>query len=433
MSILGALNAAVSGLNANSNALGIISDNIANANTIGYKDTVTDFLSLVTESGIANQYSPGGVTTISLHNIATQGAIQGASAATDLAVSGNGFFIVNTSPAGAAGNGTTSFTRAGNFTVDASGNLVNAAGFYLQGETLTPAQSAAIAAGQPPTLTGTTLGGLDTINVNAVSQTAAGTGTVTIAANLPANSATPQSMTVPVFDTEGIEHDLTITFTPSGTLNKWNATAALSNAGTSTATIAAGDNVVQFNTDGTLNTAGTTFNAANALSIAWDPTVSGGTSPQSISFDLGSNGGTDGLSQLGNSFSVSSITQDGVQFGSFSSVSVDGNGLVTAHFSNGLQRAIAIVPLAVFEDPNGLAPSSGDTFLESSQSGPPLLDQAGTGAAGQIEASSLENSTVDIANEFSHLIIAQNAYSANAKVISSADQMTQALLSIQTA
>jgi len=431
MSILGALYAAVSGLNANSNALGIISDNIANSNTIGYKDTSTDFSTLVTDSTASN-YSPGGVTTQPLYNIAQQGAIQGASSPTDLAISGGGFFVVNSSAAGVSGDGTTSFTRAGNFTVDANGNLVNAAGLYLQGQTLTAAQSAAIAAGAAPTLSGTTLSGLSTINVNGISETASPTANVTLAANLPANATDPETMTVPIYDSEGVAHDLTLTLTPSGTVNTWTVTAALSNAGTSTATIAGGDDTIEFNPDGSLDAAGTTFNTANALSIAWDPTVSGGTSPQTVSFNLGTDGSTNGLSQLGTNFTVSNISQDGVQFGNFSSVSIGSNGLVTANFSNGLTRAIAIVPIATFEDTDGLSPISGNTYLASAQSGLPLLQQAGTGAAGQIAPSSLENSTVDIATDFSQLIIAQNAYSANSKVITSADQMTQALLAIQT-
>ena len=148
MSILGALYSAVSGLNANSNALGIISDNIANATTVGYKETSTDFSALVTQSGIAGDYSPGGVTSKPIFNIAQQGALQSASSPTDLAISGGGFFVVDSNAQGTTGNGTTSFTRAGNFTVDANGNLVNAAGLFLQGQTLTAAQSTAIAAGQ---------------------------------------------------------------------------------------------------------------------------------------------------------------------------------------------------------------------------------------------------------------------------------------------
>ncbi|MGH7091623.1 MAG: flagellar hook-basal body complex protein, partial [Stellaceae bacterium] len=351
---------------------------------------------------------------------------------TDLAISGQGFFVANSSAAGNSGPGTVSFTRAGNFSVDAKGNLVNAAGLYLQGETLTPAQSQAIQGGAAPTLSGTTIGGLGTINVDGVTSTATPTGTVTIAANLPADSATAQTMTVPIFDSQGVEQDLTLTFTPSGTANQWKVSAAFPNAGSSTATIAGGDNIVAFKSDGSLDTTNTTFTAANALSIAWDPAVSGGTSPQTVSFDLGSSGKTNGLSQLGTTFSVASITQDGVPLGQFSSVSVSSDGVVNANFSNGLTRAIAIVPIATFQNADGLAPETGDTYLETADSGAPLLSLAGSGTAGTIDASSLEGSTVDIAGEFSNLIVAQNAYSANAKVITSADQMTQALLAIQT-
>lgn len=433
MSILGAMYAAVSGLNANSNALGIISDNIANANTVGYKESSTDFSTLVTNSGLTNSYSPGGVQSSAMYNVAQQGAIQPASAPTDLAISGNGFFVVNSTPAGANGSGVNSFTRAGNFSVDANGNLKNDAGLYLQGQVLTAAQSLAIANGAQPTLSGTTLNSLQTINVNGISGTAAPTANVTLAANLPANSITPETLTVPVFDTQGVEHDMTLTFTPTGTPNQWSVAATLPNAGTTTATIAAGDNTVQFNPDGSLDAAASTFNTPNALSITWDPTVSGGTSPQTMSFDIGTDAETNGLSQLGSNFNVSKINQDGVQLGSFSSVSIGQNGLVTANFSNGLNRAIAIVPIATFENADGLTPASGNTYLSTITSGFPLLGQAGTGSAGTIQSSSLENSTVDIANEFSQLIIIQNAYQANSKVITSANQMIQSLLQIQTA
>jgi flagellar hook protein FlgE len=282
MSILGAMYAAVSGLNANSNALGIISDNIANANTVGYKETSTDFLTLVTDSGIVSEYSPGGVQTKPLYNIAQQGAIQGSNSPTDLAIAGGGFFVVNSSPAGATGNGTTSFTRAGNFSVDANGNVVNAAGLYLQGQTLTAAQSAAIAAGGAPALTGTTVGALTTVNVNSISGTASPTTTVTLAANLPADAVSPETMTTPTYDTQGVEHDMTLTFTPTGTANQWSVAASFANAGTTTATIAAGDNIVQFNADGSLNAAASTFDTPGALSIAWDPAVSGGTDRKSV-------------------------------------------------------------------------------------------------------------------------------------------------------
>jgi len=427
MSIFGALDAAVSGLAANSNALGIISDNISNANTIGYKDTSTDFRTLVTASGSPSLYSPGGVQSSPLYNVAQQGVLQAESSPTDLAISGGGFFVVNSNAAGGS-SGTISYTRAGNFTVDANGNLVNAAGLFLQGQPLTAAQAAQIATGNNNVLTTTTPSLLQTVNVSNNAGTAQQTSNVSLVANLPANATGAQTMTVPVYDSLGVQHNMTLTFTPSGTANQWTVAASFTGAGTSTATIAAGDNVVQFNTDGTLNSAGTTFNAASALSIAWDPTVSGGTSPQTVNFNLGNNGTSSGLSQIGTTFSIGQINQDGVQFGNFAGVTVNQNGVVTANYDNGLNRAIYILPLGTFSDPNGLQPQSGNTYTETANSGTVVLREAGTGSAGTIAPSSLEDSTVDIATEFSNLIVTQRAYEANSKIITTADQMLQTLI-----
>jgi flagellar hook protein FlgE len=214
--------------------------------------------------------------------------------------------------------------------------------------------------------------------------------------------------------------------------NEWNVSASFPNAGTTTATITAGDNIVKFNADGSLDLTASTFATANALQVNWDPSISGGTSPQPITFDIGANGTTNGLSQLGTTFSVGTINQDGVKFGNFTGVTVDANGIVTANFNNGLHQAIYILPIATFADPDGLNPVTGNTYQASAKSGAVLLNQAGTGAAGTVSPSSLENSTVDIATEFSKLIIMQNAYQANSKVITVSDQMLQALLNIQT-
>jgi flagellar hook protein FlgE len=428
MSIFGALYAAVSGLAANSNALGIISDNISNANTVGYKETGTDFRTLVTNSGVAGLYSPGGVTTSPSYNINQQGVMQSESSPTSLAISGGGFFIVNPTT---TGSGAMAFTRAGDFTVDANGNLVNSAGLYLQGQPLTYTQAQAIAAGNINQLTATTLASVQTVNVTNSAGTAQATGNVSLVANLPANSAAPETITMPVYDSLGVAHQMTLTYTPTATPNQWSVAAAITNGGTTTATIAAGKNIVQFNTDGTLNTAVTTFNSANALSITWDPTVSTGTSPQNITFNLGNNNQTNGMSQIGTSFTVGQINQDGVQFGSFSGVTVDKNGIVTANYDNGLHRAIYMLPLATFANPDGLQPINGNAYLSTANSGSVLLRQAAAGAAGAISPSTLENSTVDIATEFSNMIITQRAYEANSRVITAADQMLQNLTQIQ--
>ena len=224
---------------------------------------------------------------------------------------------------------------------------------------------------------------------------------------------------------------MTLTFTPTGTANQWSVAASFANAGTTTGTIAPGDNIVQFNSNGTLDAAGTTFNTANALSIAWDPSVSSGTSPQTVSFNVGSDGTSSGLSQIGTAFSVGQITQDGVQFGNYSGVTIDQNGVVTANYSNGLHQAIYMIPVATFANPDGLTPESGNTYLQNNDSGAVVLRQAGTGSAGTISPSTLEDSTVDIATEFSNLIITQRAYEANSKVLTTADQMLQDLLQAQ--
>jgi len=527
MSVFGALYAAVSGLNANSNALGIISDNISNANTVGYKETSTDFSTLVTESGSPSLYSPGGVQTAPFYNVSQQGVLQAESAPTDLAISGGGFFVVNSS---AADIGETSYTRAGSFTVDANGNLVNSAGQYLQGQALTFAQAQAIQNGNYNQLSATTLNSLQTVNVTNNAGAAQPTANISLVANLPANdTTTPETITVPVYDSLGVSHTMTMTLTPTAAVpstqsftvsgaiatgdvfqlhidgntyntsplvsaspsitdianainsalgstnysatvvagkvqitdssgapiigsslaattgaetftagaiangspavpNQWTVAAALSNAGSSTATITPGDNVVQFNSDGSLNAAATTFNVANALSIAWDPAISSGTSPQTISFDVGTDGKSNGLSQIGTSFTVGEINQDGVAFGSFSGVTVDTHGVVTANYDNGLHRAVYMIPVATFSNPDGLQPISGNSYLETNASGSVLLRQSGQGAAGTITPSSLENSTVDIATEFSNLIITQRAYEANSKIITTADQMLETLI-----
>ncbi|MGE5201936.1 MAG: flagellar hook protein FlgE, partial [Acidobacteriota bacterium] len=333
--------------------------------------------------------------------------------------------------AGASANGAFSFTRAGSFTVDANGNLRNSAGLYLQGQPLTAAQAQAIAAGNIDQLTATSLTALETVNVNGLSGTSQASSNVSLAANLPASdtaSSPARTVTVPVFDSLGNEHDLTLSLTRTATNNQWQVAGSLSNAGSSTVTIASGDDIVQFNPDGTLNAAGTTFNAASALSIAWDSAITGAASPQTLTFDIGSDGQADGLSQFGGPFSVARIDQDGLRFGNFTGVSIDQNGIVTASFDNGQRQPIFIIPIATFPNPNGLAPQTGNTYLQTDRSGAFLLRQSGTGAAGRVAPSSLESSTVDIATEFSNLIITQRAYSANAKIITTADQMLQELI-----
>src|SRR5215469_9309245 len=527
MSILGALFSGVSGLFADSTAVGIISDNISNANTTAYKETQARFSTLVTQIPTNTTYQPGGVVAHPFTAIDKQGLLQATSSGTDLAISGGGFFVVNND---SNDQGAFTFTRAGSFNIDANGDLKNGAGFFLQGQKLTPAQAQAIAAGNTAQLTATALTSLSTVNVNGLSGSARPTQNITLAANLPASdtaTSTPHTITVPVFDTQGSEHDLTLTFsrvppvpstqtftqtggalavgnqftvtidgqtftstpiaattvagvaaalnnalagttfsaaeTPAGSgnlvitdasgnvlapadsitpvapatatfsapatvngvthANEWQVAASIAGG---TVQIAPGDNSIVFNPDGTLNAA-TTFNTPGALQVtSWNS--GGAATPQVLNFNLGAVGQPNGLTQFGGAFAVSRVDQDGLHFGNFTGITIDQQGIVTANFDNGLKTAIYLIPIATFPNADGLAPQSGNVYLQTNDSGTFLLRQAGTGAAGQIAPSSLENSTVDIAQEFANLIVTQRAYEANAKIITAADQMLETLI-----
>jgi flagellar hook protein FlgE len=533
MSIFGALLTGVSGLTAESQALSLISDNIANSNTTAYKGTDASFSTLVTQSAQAGIETAGGVVAYPSPSVNQQGLLQAASSNTDLAISGGGFFVVSNSAT--AGSSTTfSFTRDGSFSVDANGNLVNGDGFFLQGQKLTAAEAAQITAGNLNQLTATSLNSLQTININGLSGSAVQTSQVTLAAELPSTdtvTSTPHTITVPVYDAQGSEHDLTLgfsvsptqTFTLTGgaltsgdtfnlklaggtqtvpvTLTGTTTTAlasdintALAGAGITTVAASAADtlgppatqaieitdsssgstevsaansltltagggapvfaagapatpaantwnvtasivggtvaftggNQVGFYGNGSLKVAATTF---GGLQITWPNTgPAAPTSPQQLNFTLGSDGQFNGLTQVGNQFSATEVNQNGLHFGTFTGITIDQNGIVTANFDNGLKQPIYIIPIATFNNPNGLAAQSGNSYLQTNQSGSYLLEQAGSGAAGQIAPSELESSNVDIASQFSNLIITQQAYAANSKVLSTADQMIQTLL-----
>lgn len=424
MSILGALFSGVSGLSAESQAMGMIADNISNANTTAYKETDASFSTLVTQIPTNTSYQPGGVVAHPVTEIAQQGLLQSTSSGTDLAISGGGFFVVN---AQANDSGAYTFTRAGSFTIDANGNLKNGAGLFLQGQKLTAAQAQAIANGNNSQLTATALTSLTTVNVDGLSGSAQPTANITLAANLPATNTAaspPETMTVPVFDSQGTEHDLTLNFTATAVPNQWTVSASIAGG---TVAIAPGDDVVAFNPNGTLDGANTTFNLPNALSVTnW--TTAGAAVPQNLAFNLGTSGQSNGLTQFGGPFAVTTVDQDGVHFGNFTGITINQSGIVTANFDNGLSTAIYLIPIATFPDPDGLAPQSGNTYLQTDTSGNFLLQQAGTGEAGQIAPSSLESSTVDIATQFANLIITQRAYEANSKVITTADQMLEDLI-----
>ena len=424
MSLYGAMFSGVSGLNAQSQALGMISDNISNVNTVGYKTSKAAFSTLVTRQALENYYAPGGVRSTPVAMIDKQGLLQSSSSATDLAISGQGFFVVtgNNAP---TSTDTRSYTRAGQFSADSDGYLRSPSGYYLNGWVTD-------STGTPTTANTSVLTGLEPVRVNSVSGSATPTSTIEIGANLPASAAVADTETtnVQVFDSLGVSHDITFTWTKAAA-NTWTLTAAASGVGTveeGTVGSATPFSVtVAFNPDGT---PASFDGAATPPNLALSALTSAA-NDMTISLDLGTQNTADGMTQFSSNYSTSFVNQDGVQFGNFYGVSVDDNGIVTALYDNGETLKIYKLPVATFPNPDGLDAKTGTVFTQSASSGDYYLRGAGEANAGKIAPSSLEASTTDLANEFTNMIITQRAYAASTKIITTADEMLNDLINVK--
>lgn len=442
MSIYGALFSGVSGLSANSAALGIISDNIANVNTIGYKDSKARFSTLVTAPAGAHSYSPGGVQITPLQNIDRQGLLQASDSPTDLAITGRGFFV--TSSSAAPGVGESRFTRAGAFRTDENGLLKNSAGDFLLGWPIDNF-------GNLPTNL-SDLSALVPIDISSLSGTADPTTEMSIQANLKASQPVNPAATtyaagdiasgavaspdfvrsVQIFDSQGGNRTMTLGFIKTSA-NTWAAEAYVQPATDADALLhpnglIASGNVI-FQSDGTLSGATTFPNAGGTLDITWDATT--GLNTSSIALDMGTVGLPDGITQFATNSTLTSASVNGSVFGNLLGLEVDNTGTVTINFENGIRRPIYKIPLAVFANPNGLSARSGNTYGASDSSGAVTLLEATQGGAGRIDPSVLEASTVELAAEFTNLITAQRAYSASAKIITTADEMLDELIRIK--
>jgi flagellar hook protein FlgE len=432
MSLYGALITGVAGLDANANALSVASSNIANVNTVGYKTDQSQFSTLVATSGGSGDSSTASVIADVRQNFAQQGLLTSTSSPTDLGINGNGMFSVSQAP---LANGTPTqmmYTRAGNFTPDGTGNLKNAAGYYLLGWQLD-------ANGNPPTNPLS----LSTINVNNMAGKAQPTTSVSMQANLQASDtidagytpgdmtsgvATPQfQRTIDVFDSQGGAQPLELSFIKTAP-NTWSYEVTYQGAaGNITGTNPIASGTMAFNTDGSLanaNTAGPPTNTVN-VSIPWSP--ASGLAAQTIGVSMGTIGNTDGVTQFDTPSALTNTTVNGAVFGNVSGLSIDKNGIVSADFSNGLTQKVFQIPLATFVNPDGLSEVNGNAYTATINSGTPILTMANVGA-GSIQSSTLEASTVDLANEFTNLITTQRAYSASSRIVTTASSMLDELL-----
>lgn len=417
MSLTGALNSAISALLAQSNAIATVADNLANSSTVGYKTVSTSFASLVTGSDNTSGYSSGGVLTSTRYAISTQGLLSSSTTSTNIAIQGNGFFPV----AAEDGGSEVYYTRDGQFDVDADGYLSNN-GYRLLGWK-TDADGNVIGS--------TTQGALTPISINDISGSAAPTTTASIEANLPADAETGATFEteMDVYDSLGNASSVTVTWAKTGE-NSWTATFSdpTSTDGTSTLGTVSSDPVtITFDEDGTL---ASTDPDPPTLSITGWTT---GAADSSITLDLGTAGSADGLTQYASGsddpqVDLGSIEQDGVAYGTLTGISIGDNGTVMASFSNGEEKAIYKIPVATFANANGLTAMSDQIYAASVESGASLLQVAGTGSAGEIVGSSLEASTTDTNEEFSTMITAQQAYSAAAQVMTTANSMFDTLI-----
>lgn len=422
MSINGALNSAVSGLSAQATAMAVIADNLSNSETYGYKAVSTSFSTLVTEQSSGNSYSSGGVRATPRQAVGGQGLIETTSTSTDLALDGNGMFACTDSVDG----NVLYFTRNGEFSIDQDGYLVNGS-YYLQGWELDQDGNIAVS-------NANSASSLSAINLSAFNSSAAATDEVGIQANLPASAEVGDTFTtaVEVYDSLGTAHTVSVSWEKTAA-NEWEAsfsdpTLATDNSQT-TGTISGGPITITFDGDGLLDSYSP--NPADISITGWTT----GASDSTIAVDLGTSGKTDGLTQYAPDsdddlqVTVNSISQNGLQYGTLSGVEILDDGSVIASYDNGDEVAIYKIPVATFTNYNGLTLNSDGFYEQTYGSGNYTLTEAGTGSAGEIVGSSLEASTVDTADEFSKMIVSQQAYSAASQIISTCDDMYDDLMS----
>lgn len=434
MTISSSLNAGVAGLNANANRLAAISDNIANSSTYGYRRVTTEFQSMVMSGSGSNPvYSAGGVRTNNLRLIDEQGALVSTNNSTDLAVRGRGFLPVAHASEVGVGNGASQMflTSTGSFRTDANGFLQSESGLVLLGW---PAQPD----GTIPPYPRDTSDGLEPVQINVNQFSGEPTTRMSLGVNLPATSTASGSTTgnevlsIEYYDNIGTSQNLSIEFVPTvpatGSSNSW--TMLISDSATPGVVI--GEYQLTFN-DGRTN--GGTLASVTAVSggaySAADGTISVNVAGGPIEIDIGEIDASDGLTQLSDSFAPLSISKDGYPVGNMTSVEVDANGLVHAFFDTGVTRTIYQVPLVDLPNPNGMVSLDSQTYMPSPDSGSYYLWDASDGPTGDIVSYALQESATDVASELTDMIQTQRAYTSNAKVIQTVDEMLQETTNIK--
>ena len=432
MTISSSLNAGVAGLQSNATRLASISDNIANSSTYGYKRVQTDFSSLVISSS-GGSYSAGGVRATTQRLIDESGSLVSTSNATDLAVRGRGMLPVAQASEIEVSNGmpTMNLTTTGSFRTDADGYLVSDSGLVLLGW---PAQPD----GTVPTFPRDTSDGLEPVQINVNQFSGEPTTQLSLGVNLPATDTDAgslgevQYLSVEYFDNLGTSENINISFTPTvpatGSSTEW--TVQISDSALNNAVV--GEYVLTF--DNSRASGGTLASVTTVSGGTYDPTTGNlivAAEGGPLEINIGMLGDNDGITQLSDSFAPVSISKDGSPVGNMTSVEVDANGFVTAFFDTGINRTIYQIPLVDLPNPNGMVALDQQTYLPSPESGSFFLWNAGDGPTGDIVSFAREESAVDVASELTAMIQTQRAYSSNAKVIQTVDEMLQETTNIK--
>ena len=440
MGITSAFFSATSGINATSRALSEIGNNIANAQTVGFKSRTISFGDIfgatIGGGGIASGLTEGrGVRVLGVDPSFTQGSLQTTSNALDLAIDGDGFFQVTD------GVGNSSYSRAGQFNLDANGNIVSPTGLRLQGYQADAAGNIITGALGDLVIPTTQVPGTVTTEVdmsgNLSSAEPVLTGFTSAALLLdPSNQANSQFSTgVRVFDSQGTGHDLTMYFSKTA-INQWTYSVIAPDSEV-TAPIATepatGNSLVG---QGTL-----TFTSTGLLDVETPAThnisfTNGSTAPQPFIFDFGTSittdggTGTDGMLQQGSPSVLLTLAQDGYANGNLTGTSIGEDGIIAGRFSNGVTQNLGQVALTRFTNPDGLQPIGQNLFLESGDSGAPIVGVPGTGSHGKVFASTLETSNVDLGDELVNMIIMQRGFQANSRIITTTNDLLGELVNL---
>jgi flagellar hook protein FlgE len=475
------MNSAISGLNAFQTAINYIADNVANSQTTGFKRIDANFSSFVSTSS-QRFFNPGGVTARPDFVNSLQGTIIQDASPTSIAIAGAGWLPVQNGVAtngGTTGNNVTMFTRRGDFTLDQNGYLVNGAGMYLYARSV-PRPTTAVPNPTP------NQGPLVPVQINTSQMPALPSSMAVYAANLPANAAAGtvyNGGTITVTDANGSAQAFSVTWynrdstgvlpgvsastttgtaavpaSAAGTTPQWRAvlTAQTSSANGAESIVVDYTFGTTVGTDAGLltgigpiqTTDATTFSATTTgtdgrLSISYSAPGLAAAPAQSIDVEFGTPNMTSpttastlntpgGLSQFGGtSISISTISANGYSAGSYNGVGIDTNGNVYTTYTNGQRLTQYQIALATFNNPDGLVRQNGEAFLDDPAAGFIGYNASLQGGAGGINPNSLENSNVDIGAEFTKMIVAQRSYSANARMITTADEMLQEVVNLK--